>query len=208
VGDRVSLVSGAGGFGRIGNSGGSRTVLGLASRAGDIASVGGVVLHRRASVNGDLVTGDGLERDNDVVITGSILPNPTVILPRLSPFLATFPPLTQGRDGRAWRGGVSRAWLVSAGHLAARRTPSPGRGGVLHGLAGDDPPSSFAGAIVVYQGERPVELRTRFEGTFIAPRARLTGANVRGRFEGAFFARELVVRPRVELTCRPYEFAH
>jgi hypothetical protein len=65
---------------------------------------------------------------------------------------------------------------------------------------------AFAGAIVVYQGTRELDIDRQFEGTLIAPRAEIDlGANHPGH-EGAFFAHEVRVRSHVQVTCRPFEF--
>ena len=70
-----------------------------------------------------------------------------------------------------------------------------------------DPTARGAGALVVYQGDRPLSIERRFEGTLIAPRAKLTLARVEGGHEGAFFARDLLVREKARITCEPFEFA-
>jgi hypothetical protein len=237
LGERVSLVGSGGGLGRIGNRGGSITEVGVRSRVADIASVARVLLRQRSLVNGDLVTGAVLQRLEPVTITGSVLQNQTVILPSLTPFLADFPRLARdvtvqpGRQVTLAPGAYRNVTVKCGARLRLRAgtyfigslTLEPDsvvrldKGGreILIRIASSfvyrgrfvDPTAPFAGAIVVFQGTRPVALERRFEGTLIAPRARLTLEAVNGGHEGAFFARDVLVRPRVRVTCRPYEFA-
>jgi hypothetical protein len=237
VQDRVRLVNRGGGAGRIGNRGGSSTQVGVASRVGDIASVARVLLRDRAVVNGELVTGGLLERQSGVVITGAVLENQTVILPSLTPFLASFPPLMN--DVTVERGPVvilapgayrnvtvkcgARLRLSAGTYFFGSLTMEPDSTIKLDKTAGEilirikssfvyrgqfvDLAAAFAGAIVVYHGDRTVTLERRFEGTLIAPRAKLDIEKVKGGHEGAFFARDLLVRSHAQLTCRTFEFA-
>jgi hypothetical protein len=234
--ERVRLVNRAGGFGRVGNGGRSITDLGERVRVGDVASVARVVLRERARVGGDLVTGGSLSRDDGALVTGTTLERQTVILPRLAPFLADFPALgrdvvvARGRTVTLAPGAYRHVTVRDDGRLRlsagtyffgslVMESGSTVRldkrqGEILIRVMSTfvyrgrfiDPASPFAGAIVVYQGDRPAELETRFEGTLIAPRGKLELESVPGGHEGAFFARDLLVRARAQLTCRPYEF--
>jgi hypothetical protein len=238
VGERVRLLGSAGGFGRIGNRGRSITEVGERSRVGDIASVARVLLRHRAVVNGDLVTGGTLRREGGVTITGTVRENQTVILPSLTPFLASFPPLlaevtVQPGQVVSLAPGAYREVTVERGARLRLRAGTyfigslimePGSTVQLDKAGQEilirikssfeyrgrfvDPAAAFAGAIVVFQGTRAVTLDRRFEGTLIAPRAKLTLETVKGGHEGAFFAQDVLVRPKVPVTCRPFEFAH
>jgi hypothetical protein len=236
VQDRVRVVNRAGGFGRIGNSGGAATLVGEGSRVGDVASVASVRLRARARVSGDLVTGGMLVREDGAVVTGSVLENQTVILPSLTPFLADFPALDgnvtveRGRTVSLAPGAHHNVIVRRDGRLRLRAgtyffgslVMEPGstveldkrRGEILIRVRSAfvmrgrfrDPAAGFAGAIVVYQGDKPIELESRFEGTLIAPRGKVELEDVDRGHEGAFFARDLLVRSRTRVTCRPYEF--
>jgi hypothetical protein len=236
VEDRVRLSSAAGGLTRVGNRGGDSTRVGVASRVGDIASRAGVLLRDRAVVAGDLVTGGALVRGDGVVITGSVLENQTVILPSLTPFLGSFPALTRDVTVKpgpvvtlapgAYRNVTvkcgARLRLSAGTYFIGSLTLEPDSTVKLDKRAGEiliriksafvyrgrfvDPAASFAGAIVVFQGNRVVTLERRFEGTLIAPRAKLDIENVKGGHEGAFFARDLLVRSRTQLACRRFDF--
>lgn len=237
VHDNVRLVRSGGGFGRIANRGTQVTEVGVASQVGDIASVSRVFLRDRSRVNGDVVSGNVIQTQNQVVITGTALQNQTVLVPSLTPFLATFPPLSvdvnlePGQTLTLAPGAYrnvnvkSRATLrLSAGtYFMGTLTIEPdavvqlnkagrdvlirvGSSFIYRGRFVDPASPAFAGAMVVYQGTQQAPIERRFEGTLIAPLAEIALATVSTGHEGAFFARDVLVRPNQQITCRPFDF--
>jgi hypothetical protein len=237
VNDNVRLVQSGGGFGRIGNGGSQVTEVGVTSQVGDIASVARVFLRDRSRVNGDVVSGNLIQKQNQVVITGAELENQTVTVPSLTPFLAPFPPLSidvnlePGQTLTLAPGAYrnvnvkSRALLrLSAGtYFFGTLTIEPdavvqlnkagrdvlirvGSSFIYRGRFVDPASPAFAGAMVVYQGTQQAPIERRFEGTLIAPLAEIALATVATGHEGAFFARDVLVRPNQQITCRPFDF--
>lgn len=227
VGDRATVTTPDDAV-AVNNSGAGATRVGHDAITGAILSVGGVQVLDRALVNDDITSGAAISVSSSATVTGSLTPFGSVDLPAL-PTLPAFPPpaggnvfVNPGPPVTLTPGSRPAVTVNSGGTLVlaagdyffqsftvnsaavvqvspdtrvfvqsslALRAPFRGAGGTVQPIL-----LGFAGSSTT--------LETRFDGTLIAPNARVEfgiGAGI--VFTGSFFARIIEVRPDSDLVC-------
>jgi len=230
IDDRGQVQNSGGGFAAILNSGTGPTRLGQDGRSGGIVSVGAVTVQHRAIVNGNVVSGGTVAKDNDATITGTTTANASVVLPAL-PTLPTFPTpsaggftVNSGRTESHPPASYSAVSVVNGGTLilsagdyffqsltinaasTVRATPTT-RIFVRDTLVFNAPVRAASGTAVqsVFLGfaGATLNLFAPFNGTLVAPNAAVTFGTGSGlTYTGSFFGRILEVTPASVLVCR------
>jgi len=226
VDDRALIRNNAGGFAAVANSGSGLTQLGHDARSATVVSVGPVNLQPRSIVAGDVVSAAAVTKDTAATVNGTITQFSTVTLPPL-PTLPAFPPPTgnnmtiNGTFSPA--PGSYRSITLNSGatlNLAAGtyffqsliinsavtvRAQATTRVFVQSQIAVRSPFRNAGGAtqsiFLGYAGASLV-MEAAFNGTLVAPNASVAfGVGSGLTFTGAFFARQIEVRPDSSLVC-------
>jgi|GEM_PF-5901408 len=232
VADRVAIQTNGSVATGLANAGATETTVGVSARVRDIWSVASVVLRDRARADGSVRSEGTVTPLGGAVVTGQTVQHATLSPLSLTSWSVTLPASNAGDVNlepdtqRTLAPGAyrnlsvkSRATLnLTAGTYffqAAAIEPqaiiglTTTGGPVVVYLSGA---LTFRGSIldrqdradflVVALGPSPVVIDSAFTGTIVAPQAPLTLATA--THAGAFFARDIDVRPDVVLVARPF----
>ena len=228
---RSSVVTPQGGFAPVVNVGTSRLEVGQEARVGDVVSVSRVTLERKSTVTGNVTSASSVNRESGSVVTGSVNANAAVPLRELSwtvPFEVGKTDITvyPHRQRSAEPGAYDRLLVRPHGKLSlqagtyyadslevypeAKLALDTTRGPVvlyvrksLRILGNSKLTGGGGDFLLVYLGNREVDIDGPFSGTVVAPHAGVDFKSGCSELSGAAFARSIELDPHTTFKFRP-----
>jgi serine protease len=232
LGDRAQLLNPSGGFASSSHAGTTVATYGYDTRVGSITSIGPVKLLDRASVSGSVTTGQQVtygQNPGSVVVSGPITTNAPLTPPSLIQWNVPFNvvtnnvTVTQGTNSLA-PGSYGSVTLQNGGltlragtYYIDRLTLEPNTTFTINSSGGPvflyvrsslifraNMVGSADKLLLGYLGTQLANLERTFNGTIVAPNARVRLAVGNTPHTGAVLAKEVELDPGVKLTFRPF----
>lgn len=230
VRDRAKIMRSTSQYAAIANAGSGATQVGVSAHAGDILSVGGVLLQDKSTVHGSIRTGGVVTRQNVTTVTGSVTEHVAIPLGGVVNPAVTFPnppgadvtlELNQVDSRAPGSYGVvtlrkdSRLTLQAGDYLLTSLTIEPGarlivapgtrlfiKSSLIYRGLFSNAAGQLAPTFVAYYGTSDVFLESNFSGTMLAQFAGVILGDADSlAYSGSVLAKNVEVRPDVTLSC-------